>query len=115
MDETIYYNSPVGLLQIKNSGNNISGVFFTDEPVTVLNNPGERTFAKPQSPVIKICIEQLNDYFSGKLFEFNLPIEQTGTAFQQEVWKALLKIPYGKTKVTWPLANVWAMYKQSGR
>jgi methylated-DNA-[protein]-cysteine S-methyltransferase len=43
------------------------------------------------------CIEQLIQYFQGERRIFELPINQHGTAFQQEVWSELMTIPYGKT------------------
>lgn len=41
--------------------------------------------------------KQLGEYFSGKRQKFDLPFKFYGTAFQVRVWKALQKIPYGKT------------------
>jgi len=43
------------------------------------------------------AVEQLNQYFEGKLTVFNLKLNPTGTPFQKNVWNALCKIPYGKT------------------
>lgn len=40
---------------------------------------------------------QLQEYFEGTRKEFQFPYLMQGTAFQQEVYKALLKIPYGTT------------------
>jgi methylated-DNA-[protein]-cysteine S-methyltransferase len=40
---------------------------------------------------------QLREYFAGKRREFELELDWHGTGFQQEVWRALLRIPYGKT------------------
>lgn len=40
--------------------------------------------------------KQLDEYFLGKRVDFDLPLEPTGTPFQQKAWKALMKIPYGK-------------------
>ena len=42
--------------------------------------------------------EEIAAYFKGKLHSFNTPLELLGTPFQQEAWKALLRIPYGATK-----------------
>ena len=42
---------------------------------------------------------QLDEYFKGTRREFTLPSVPAGTAFQQEVWRALLAVPYGET--TW--------------
>lgn len=41
---------------------------------------------------------QLEEYFSGRLQNFDLPLKPKGTDFQKQVWKALLPIPYGETK-----------------
>lgn len=41
---------------------------------------------------------QLSEYFAGKRTKFDLKLAPKGTAFQQSVWKELLKIPYGQTR-----------------
>lgn len=43
-----------------------------------------------------VC-RQLDEYFAGRRQVFELPLAPQGTAFQQSVWKALQKIPYGQT------------------
>ena len=44
------------------------------------------------------AIEQLNEYFTGKRKDFDLPLAPSGTHFQQKVWAQLQKIPYGQTR-----------------
>jgi methylated-DNA-[protein]-cysteine S-methyltransferase len=41
---------------------------------------------------------QLCEYFAGERRVFSLPLDFSGTAFQQRVWQALLTIPYGETR-----------------
>jgi len=41
--------------------------------------------------------KQIQEYFEGKRKDFDIPLEMDGTKFQEKVWNALLKIPYGKT------------------
>ena len=41
---------------------------------------------------------QLREYFQGKRTDFDLRLHAKGTPFQQSVWKALMKIPYGQTR-----------------
>ena len=48
-------------------------------------------------PMLIQCVEQLIQYFNGERRIFELPINQTGTAFQMETWNLLMTIPYGKT------------------
>lgn len=40
---------------------------------------------------------QLDQYFKGRLKSFDLELKTGGTPFQQQVWQALAKIPYGST------------------
>ena len=40
---------------------------------------------------------QLAEYFAGKRRDFDLPLAPQGSGFQVEVWRALLRIPYGET------------------
>jgi len=49
------------------------------------------------TPLLKDAAKQLNAYFDGTLKAFDLPLRPYGTAFQQRVWKQMLKIPFGKT------------------
>ena len=48
---------------------------------------------------------QLNEYFTGDRREFNISLVTPGTDFQQEVWKELMKIPYGTTRSYQEQAN----------
>lgn len=41
------------------------------------------------------CRQQLERYFKGEYFEFNLPIDPQGTEFQQRVWEALSDVKHG--------------------
>lgn len=41
--------------------------------------------------------EEINQYFSGRLKEFKVPLDIQGTEFQKKVWRQLSKIPYGET------------------
>ncbi len=48
--------------------------------------------------VLEQTAQQLAQYFSGQRDAFDLPLDlSSGTAFQQQVWRALLDIPPGAT------------------
>jgi len=49
--------------------------------------------------------KQLAEYFEGSRKEFTVPLVTPGTDFQQEVWKELLLIPFGKTRSYQEQAN----------
>jgi methylated-DNA-[protein]-cysteine S-methyltransferase len=54
-------------------------------------------FENRETPLIKKAAAQLGEYLKGKRKTFDLPLKMNGTAFQVKVWKALQRIPYGKT------------------
>lgn len=54
-------------------------------------------YQEGNTEVIDDLMVQLSDYFSGKLKVFDIPLMLCGSEFQQSVWKALLKIPFGET------------------
>lgn len=89
--QSTYYHSPVGLLKISGTDDYISEVSFNDN----IQQPQNKR--KDFSPMLIQCIEQLIQYFNGQRRHFELPINQTGTTFQQGVWSELMVIPFGKT------------------
>lgn len=40
---------------------------------------------------------QLSEYFAGTRMSFELPLNAAGSPFQQRVWAALVRIPWGET------------------
>lgn len=86
-----YYHSPVGLLKISGTNDYIIEVSFHD---TSQKPEGTK---KHLPPLLINCVEQLIQYFNGERRVFELPLNQAGTMFQQEVWSHLQSIPYGKT------------------
>lgn len=88
---TTYYHSPVGLLKISGTEGYISEVTFHDTSQKAEGN-------KKHVPAMLInCVEQLIQYFNGQRRIFELPLNQPGTPFQQDVWSILTQIPFGKT------------------
>jgi O-6-methylguanine DNA methyltransferase len=41
---------------------------------------------------------ELEEYFAGTRRKFSFPLDLRGTEFQLDCWRALLAIPYGKTR-----------------
>lgn len=87
-----HYKSPIGNLEIKGNKNGIQSIYFIDDDC----NP---EFVSGSCSIeLQNCIEQLDEYFNGNRTSFNLKLNPKGTDFQQQVWKELLKIPFGKTQ-----------------
>lgn len=49
-------------------------------------------------PHLAALREQLAGYFAGTLRQFSVPLVAPGTPFEESVWQALLRIPYGQTR-----------------
>lgn len=49
--------------------------------------------------------QQLSEYFAAEREAFELPLRFVGSDFQQQVWTALLQVPYGKTSTYLELAQ----------
>ncbi|WP_205514613.1 bifunctional transcriptional activator/DNA repair enzyme AdaA [Longitalea arenae] len=56
----------------------------------------------------KILEKQLEEYFAGKRQSFSVPLCTPGSSFQNEVWRALQRIPYGETRTYAQQANAIA-------
>ena len=81
------YPSPIGLLRFENTDDYIASIQFVDHE--------ENTQDFHAGLKNKIII-QLDDYFNGKLFKFDLPLNPSGTDFQKKVWTQLELIEYGQ-------------------
>jgi len=86
------YTSPIGRIKIVADTDCIQAITFIDDSVSTSNNEGIESPA-----VIHQCIDELIDYFNGSRTQFTVPIHQSGTDFQQKVWKELYEVPYAKT------------------
>ncbi|GAO43940.1 methylated-DNA--[protein]-cysteine S-methyltransferase [Flavihumibacter petaseus] len=89
---TAYYQSPIGLIRITATSSYIEEVHFCREDEHL-----ELPAAGEYSPLLQNCTEQLIEYFQGVRRQFELPVHQEGTSFQQSVWSELCGIAYGKT------------------
>jgi len=83
--------TPIGPISIFSDGSRIVKVHF-EEPGSVIDIKEEKL---PEC--LEICARQLNEYFEGNRYIFELPLAAEGTEFQQTVWRQLMKIPFGKT------------------
>lgn len=57
----------------------------------------ERPVVPGTSRFIDQAARELTEYFAGSRRQFEVPLDIRGTAFQEQVWGELLRIPYGTT------------------
>lgn len=82
-----YYNSPVGILEICTTENELISVLYVEE--------AKESSERPE--ILQEVIKQLDEYFNGDRKNFDIKFKLQGTEFQQKVWTALTDIPYGET------------------
>lgn len=69
------------------------------EPGPVLEEIAREHGAIPEDPERYAGIfAELERYFAGEPTPFDVPLDPAGTPFQQAVWAALRRIPYGETR-----------------
>jgi len=95
--ELSYFNSPIGTIEIKVSNQSVRSILFTNTDRKNIPIKENTSLQQSEYPLTKICHQQLFEYFNGERKVFELPLEQSGTAFQQKIWQELTNIPYGKT------------------
>ncbi|ENX07172.1 MULTISPECIES: methylated-DNA--[protein]-cysteine S-methyltransferase [Acinetobacter] len=92
----MYMDSPVGVLKLVAHDQALVAVMWDNEDhkrVRLAELVEDR-----QHPMLHKVKQQLEEYFAGQRQQFDLPLDFQGTAFQQQVWQALLSIPYGETR-----------------
>lgn len=91
MRKLFCYDTKIGKIAIAEKQGFITNVYFSNmklpQNVKIL-----------ETDIIKLAYLQITDYLNGVLSEFDIPINPSGTDFEQRIWCGLLTIPYGHTK-----------------
>ncbi|MBN1205794.1 MAG: methylated-DNA--[protein]-cysteine S-methyltransferase [Myxococcaceae bacterium] len=94
---TLSMKSPVGPLRLIATERALAAIYLPNHR----GAPELEARASKDHPVLLATRRQLEEYFAGERHTFELPLEPSGTPFQQTVWKGLREIPPG---VTWSYA-----------
>ena len=86
------HDSPVGKLTLVSNGRALTHLEFEEPRYPAPRHP------RGDDKVIAKARRELDVYFAGRLRAFTVALAPQGTPFQQRVWEALLKIPYGATR-----------------
>lgn len=84
------YDTAFGQVTIAATDSSIEAVFF--------GNKIPEGIKAHKTELSEIAALQLEEYFTGKRKQFDIPLAPKGTYFQMMVWDALQKIPYGETR-----------------
>ena len=92
-------NSPLGKLYLVADDASLTMLSFSAPNFKKIDQ------CQAESPVLRFAKRELVAYFKGELHRFETPVHPAGTAFQKQVWNALLKIPYGEIQSYGELAK----------
>lgn len=97
-DLTYYiYNTPFGQITIGSNGNSITELYLGPRALSGTYKPTRST---------NVCSTEILEYLSGRRTTFDIEINPAGSAFQQEVWKALRSVNFGETITPRSLAKM---------
>jgi methylated-DNA-[protein]-cysteine S-methyltransferase len=86
--------SPVGDLLLVADETHLIGIYFSGEK----HAPATRDWKRnPGHAVLKQTARELDEYFNGTRTTFSVPLRYDGTKFQQEIWRQISQISFGKT------------------
>lgn len=85
--------SPIDPLLLTSDGEHLTGLYMDVQNHLPLM---KENWSHNPAPFAEV-ISQLKAYFTKELYDFDLPLRATGTAFQEKVWQLLTTIPYGET------------------
>ncbi|HEY4355875.1 MAG TPA: methylated-DNA--[protein]-cysteine S-methyltransferase [Acidobacteriaceae bacterium] len=95
--------SPIGDLKLVASDKGLVAILWKED------RPGrvrlEDLVEDADHPILRETERQLAEYFEGRRSSFEVPLDMRGTAFQKQVWEALLAIPFGETRTYGQLAD----------
>lgn len=81
-----HFETPLGVMQISANADAVVSIYFVEHVEAVKTNA-----------LTELAKHQLLEYFYKARTHFDIPLQTSGTAFQQQVWKALTQIKHGAT------------------
>jgi O-6-methylguanine DNA methyltransferase len=92
--------TPIGLLEIAASVSQVVYVAFGETRCE--ERPIDRwlrthVLSERETPALRQALAEMREYFAGRRRAFDVAVDAVGTDFQQQVWRAIMAIPFGKT------------------
>ena len=100
---TLHYDSPLGGILLAADEAGLTGLWFEGEKYFAnILGPEQQ---ERETPALQTAKRWLDVYFGGQEPDFTPPLHPAGSAFQQEVWALLRRIPCGQTTTYGALAR----------
>ena len=94
------FNSPIGKIHLAATEKGLCEIGIRVSEEMFIKSLQKTYNIKPvkDDAVFKDPEKLLKKCLNGERLKIDIPFDLKGTSFEKKVWKALLKIPYGKTK-----------------
>jgi methylated-DNA-[protein]-cysteine S-methyltransferase len=115
MRRAILFESRWGWMGVAESGKGIDGIALPQASkqrvLAVFREQSSDALVMESSSQLEMAQAQMLDYLAGKRRTFDLSLDLSGgTVFQRQVWRALLRVPYGKLR-----SYQWVALRVGGR
>ncbi|MRR16982.1 MAG: methylated-DNA--[protein]-cysteine S-methyltransferase [Deltaproteobacteria bacterium] len=92
-----YMQTPAGEIVIYANDRAVVGLYTGKYNSKKLKDRYRRA-REEDHPVLQRAQKEIEAYFAGRLTTFTVPVEFSGTPFQEAVWRALLEIGHGELR-----------------
>ena len=115
MRRAILFKSRWGWIGITETGKGIDGIALPQpskqQAIAVLRAQAPDDLVMAPSSQLDLAQAQVLDYLAGQRQTFDVPLDLSrGTAFQRQVWRTLLRVPFGKLR-----SYQWVALRVGGR
>lgn len=95
--------SPLGAILLRAEDDALTGLYFDGQKYF----PASASDASSDKPprVLEETAQQVAEYFAGERQGFTVRLGMAGSTFQQQVWRALVQIPFGEIESYGKLAQ----------
>jgi AraC family transcriptional regulator of adaptative response/methylated-DNA-[protein]-cysteine methyltransferase len=101
--------TPIGDLLVIASDKGLCGLKLVDRSLDTLLKDSRRSFKgaslEKDDKRLQLLTEKIQDVLAGRLDATKVPLDMRGTPFQEKVWQALARVPWGKTATYSDLAR----------
>ena len=102
-------DSPLGPITLAASAQGLCGLWFDDQKHGPSEAQRHQWASHAPHPLLQSAAAQVQAYLGGQILKWEGPLDlSAGTAFQQSVWQALLRIPAGQSQSYGELARLLA-------
>jgi methylated-DNA-[protein]-cysteine S-methyltransferase len=102
MTHRVQMASPIGLLTIESNDEAVTYIALPNAALPKTEGLATMPAAGADEPgtvpgPLAAAVAQLGEYFAGRRRRFDIPVQVSGTPFQERVWLELREIPFGET------------------